>query len=70
MEYNNLPSDRKIYLNQIVEMSEESKKMLTISRETILDETISDLELGKFVREMYSIKLRGIEEHVKYMKSL
>jgi hypothetical protein len=70
MGQNNLSSDRNIYVKQIIEMSEESKKTLTISSDIILDETITDLKLGEFIREMYSTKLKGIEEHVKYMKSL
>jgi hypothetical protein len=51
-------------------MSEESKKTLTISSDIILDEAMTDSKLGEFIREMYSIKLKGIEEHVKYIKSL
>lgn len=70
MGQNNIFSDRNIYVKQILEMSEESKKTLTISSDVILDETITDSKLGELVREMYSTKLKGIEEHVKYMKSL
>ena len=43
MGQNNLSSDRNIYVKQIIEMSEESKKTLTISSDIILDETITDL---------------------------
>jgi hypothetical protein len=70
MGQNNLTSDRNIYVKQILEMSEESKKTLTISSDIILDEAMTDSKLGEFIREMYSIKLKGIEEHVKYIKSL
>lgn len=70
MGQNNISSDRNIYVKQILEMSEESKKTLTISSDVILDETITDSKLGELVRELYSTKLKGIEEHVKYMKSL
>ena len=70
MGQNNFPNERSMYVKQIIQMSEESKKTLTLPASIILDKTITDTQLGQMIRDQYTTKLKGIEEHVNYMKSL
>jgi hypothetical protein len=59
----------KIYQKQIIEMATESKETLTIRKEIIID-SMSDEELGKWVRAMYKAKCESADEHINYIKNL
>lgn len=57
------------YIKQGIELAEESKNQLVISRELI--ESIHDnRELGIKIREMYQQKVRDCDEYIKHMKSI
>ena len=59
--------DKEMYARQIIEMSEQSKETLTIRKEIIID-SMSDEELGKWIRKMYKVKCESADEHINYIK--
>jgi hypothetical protein len=59
----------KIYQKQIIEMATESKETLTVRKEIIID-SMSDEELGKWIRAMYKAKCESADEHINYIKNL
>lgn len=61
--------DKEMYARQIIEMSEQSKETLTIRKEIIID-SMSDEELGNWVRKMYKAKCEAADEHIKHIKGL
>ena len=67
MKNNN--DDKKIYIRQMIKMSEEAKKTIVIKSEMILDSN-DDCELGKMVRLLLMEKINACDEHIKYVKSL
>jgi hypothetical protein len=58
----------KQYAKQIIEWAEEAKQTLTIRKEIIIDETVSDTDLGKIVRQMYKAKVESQNETIKRTK--
>jgi predicted RNA binding protein with dsRBD fold (UPF0201 family) len=58
----------KQYAKQIIEWAEEAKQTLTILREIIIDETITDADLGKIIRQMYKVKEETQNETIKRTK--
>jgi hypothetical protein len=48
-------------------MSEQSKETLTIRKEIIID-SMSDEELGKWVRAMYKAKCESADNHIEHIK--
>jgi hypothetical protein len=57
------------YIKQAIELAQESKKEINISKELI--ESISDdAELGAKIREMLSKKITDCDEYIKHMESL
>jgi len=58
----------KQYAKQIIEWAEEAKQILTIRKEIIIDETITDTDLGKIVRQMYKAKVDAQNETIKHTK--
>lgn len=58
----------KQYAKQIIEWAEEAKQTLTIRKEIIIDETVSDTDLGKIVRQMYKAKVESQNETIKHTK--
>jgi acyl-coenzyme A synthetase/AMP-(fatty) acid ligase len=59
---------KKEYAKQIIEWAEEAKQILTIRKEIIVDETLSDTDLGKIVRQMYRAKVETQNETIKRTK--
>ncbi len=59
---------KKEYAKQIIEWAEEAKQILTIRKEIIIDETISDTDLGKIIRQMYKAKVETQNETIKRTK--
>jgi hypothetical protein len=57
----------KIYQKQIIEMANESKETLTIRKEIIID-SMSDEELGKWIRAMYKAKCESADNHIEHIK--
>jgi hypothetical protein len=56
----------KIYQKQIIEMVTESKETLTIRKEVIID-SMSDEELGKWIRAMYKAKCESADNHIEHI---
>jgi hypothetical protein len=59
----------KQYAKQIIAWAEEAKQTLTIRKEIIIDETISDTELGKIIRQMYNAKVESNNEQIERAKN-
>ena len=59
--------DKEMYARQIIEMSEQSKETLTIRKEIIID-SMSDEDLGRWVRTMYRAKCESADTHIEYIK--
>jgi hypothetical protein len=57
----------KIYRKQIIEMVTESKETLTVRKEIIIDENITDSELGSIIRKMYRAKCEAADEHIEHI---
>jgi hypothetical protein len=60
----------KIYQKQIIEMATESKEILTVRKEIIIDTDITDSQLGSIIRQMYRAKCESADEHIKHIKGL
>lgn len=54
----------KRYAKEIIGWAEEAKETLTIRKEIILDEDITDEQLGAIVRIMYRAKERAQNETI------
>lgn len=54
----------KRYAKQIIKWAEEAKETLTIRKEIILDDDITDEQLGAIVRIMYRAKERAQNETI------
>jgi len=65
---NGLINMEKRYATQIVEWAEQAKEILTIRKEIIIDETITNEKLGEIVRMMYSAKVRVENESIERCK--
>jgi hypothetical protein len=59
---------KKYYANQIIEWAEEAKEYLTIRKEIILDETITNEQLGISIRQMYKAKVVSQNETIENTK--
>ena len=53
---------------QIIEWAETAKETLTVRKEIIVDETITNEKLGEIVRMMYSAKVRVENESIERCK--
>ena len=58
----------KRYAKQIIQWAEEAKETLTIRKEIILDDDVTDEQLGAIVRIMYRAKARAQNETIKKTK--
>jgi hypothetical protein len=58
----------KRYAKQIIEWAEEAKETLTIRKEIILDDDVTDEQLGAIVRIMYRAKERAQNETITKTK--
>ena len=58
----------KRYAREIIQWAEEAKETLTIRKEIILDDDITDEQLGAIVRIMYRAKVRAQNETIEKTK--
>ena len=58
----------KRYAKQIIEWAEEAKQTLTIRKEIIIDESVTDEKLGNIIRMMYRAKVEAQIEQIKHAK--
>ena len=58
----------KRYATQIVEWAEEAKETLTIRKEIIIDEKITNEQLGQIIRQMYKAKVEVQNETIEKTK--
>jgi len=58
----------KGYAKQIIGWAEEAKETLTIRKEIIIDESITDEKLGNIIRMMYKAKVETQNEQIKKTK--
>lgn len=69
MSQNNIQDDKNIYKRQMIQMSEDAKKTITLKSEMILN-CSNDFELGKMVRMLLYEKINACDEHIKHVNSL
>ena len=58
----------KRYAKQIIEWAEDAKETLTIRKEIIIDESVTDEKLGNIIRIMYRAKVETQNESIKRTK--
>ena len=56
----------KGYAKQIIGWAEEAKETLTIRKEIIIDESVTDEKLGNIIRMMYRAKVQAQNEQIKH----
>jgi lysine/ornithine N-monooxygenase len=56
----------KRYAKQIIQWAEEAKETLTIRKEIIIDESVTDEKLGNIIRMMYRAKVEAQNEQIKH----
>ena len=54
----------KRYAKQIIEWAEEAKETLTVRKEIIIDEDVTDEQLGTIIRQMYRAKVETQNETI------
>ena len=69
MSQSNINDDKNIYRRQMIQMSEDAKKTITLKSEMILN-CSNDFELGKMVRMLLYEKINACDEHIKHVNSL
>jgi len=52
------------YLKQIIEWAEEAKEFLNVRKEIIMDDDVTDEELGTIIRMMYRAKVEAQNETI------
>ena len=58
----------KRYAKEIISWAEDAKQTLTIRKEIILDDDLTDEQLGAIVRIMYRAKARAENESIERCK--
>ena len=58
----------KRYAKQIIEWAEDAKETLTIRKEIIIDESVTDEKLGNIIRMMYRAKVETQNETIERTK--
>jgi hypothetical protein len=58
----------KRYAKQIIEWAEEAKEILTVRKEIIMDDDVTDEQLGTIIRMMYRAKVETQNETIKKTK--
>jgi len=58
----------KRYAKQIIEWAEDAKETLTIRKEIIIDENVTDEKLGNIIRMMYRAKVEAQNETITKTK--
>ncbi len=56
------------YLKQIIQWAEEAKEILTVRKEIIMDDDVTDEQLGTIIRMMYRAKVEIQNETIKRTK--
>ena len=54
----------KRYAKQIIEWAEEAKQILTVRKEIIMDDDVTDEQLGTIIRMMYRAKVETQNETI------
>ena len=54
----------KHYAKQIIQWAEDAKETLTIRKEIIIDENVTDEKLGNIIRMMYKAKVETQNETI------
>ena len=54
----------KRYAEQIIQWAEEAKETLTVRKEIIIDENVTDEQLGTIIRQMYRAKVETQNETI------
>ena len=58
----------KRYAKEIIQWAEEAKETLTVRKEIIIDDDLTDEQLGAIIRVMYRAKVRAQNETIKRTK--
>ena len=58
----------KRYAKQIIEWAEEAKEILTVRKEIIMDDDVTDEQLGTIIRMMYRAKVEVQNETITKTK--
>jgi len=58
----------KRYAKQIIQWAEEAKEILTVRKEIIMDDDVTDEQLGTIIRMMYRAKVEAQNETIKRTK--
>ena len=58
----------KRYAKQIIEWAEDAKQILTVRKEIIMDENVTDEQLGTIIRMMYRAKVEAQNETITKTK--
>jgi hypothetical protein len=58
----------KRYAKQIIEWAEDAKEILTVRKEIIMDDDVTDEQLGTIIRMMYRAKVEIQNETIKRTK--
>jgi len=58
----------KRYAKQIIEWAEEAKEILTVRKEIIMDDDVTDEKLGNIIRMMYKAKVETQNEQITKTK--
>ena len=58
----------KRYAKQIIEWAEEAKQILTVRKEIIMDDDVTDEQLGTIIRMMYRAKVEAQNETITKTK--
>ena len=58
----------KRYAKQIIEWAEEAKETLTVRKEIIMDDDVTDEQLGTIIRMMYRAKVQAQNETITKTK--
>ena len=54
----------KRYAKQIIQWAEEAKEILTVRKEIIMDDDVTDEQLGTIIRMMYRAKVEAQNETI------
>jgi hypothetical protein len=54
----------KRYAKQVIQWAEDAKETLTIRKEIIIDENVTDEKLGNIIRMMYKAKVETQDETI------
>ena len=58
----------KRYAKQIIEWAEDAKQILTVRKEIIMDDDVTDEQLGTIIRMMYRAKVQVQNETIERTK--